>query len=1015
MNRLRFGVARIAAVAALVWACFAVQLHAQITGSGAVAGTVSNQKTRQFLKNAVVTVSGTNLSALTDSDGTFRIDDVPAGVHEVTITYTGLEPETRPVTISRGETARLNVGLKSDIYEMSQYVVAGDREGQARAINDQKNADRIKSVVASDNFGDLVDSNAAELLKSVPGFAMNYAGEDAIGFVMRGQSSVNASIMMDGNGIPNSGFGSRAVNMRNVQVNNVEAIEINRAPDASQPANSLGGSVNLISKSAFNLEGRRIRVDVGMNINTALKDFGASYQGFNHYAFAQYPTAQVNYSETFRANTDHPVGVSLSVLKGGRYRYNTQYSPSYAYVGLPSGETITANTPSVVSQVSMQEASAGFRQDYYSLNLDYKLSDNTTLYLRTYFQEGPQRHLFGINHRIVPIAANQILGTGTAAVAINGNSPNHIDSRPNSTPVGPGSSSGSRIQKTTGHEVSENQVYNLNLGGKSHWREVTFDYNGYYGRDFYRNPIAGFTKGGTLSYDVTNVGFTMDNLQSESQMTLNQTSGPDYRSIANYGRLTWSATNTSYIDWKYGGRANARQELNKWKFPVVLQAGAAYDVQRRANSRTGDGGRYTFGSGPDGAFGTADDVDLPVATLADEHMPNRWNMHGFPTIDPGQFIDMAKLADYVAAHPEAATLDPVQDVINYYGTRKDMKEEIDALYFMATVRFGTMSLVPGVRWERTADTGSGFLRRGSTPTDPAYTPQQKADIVKAQYSAVSRDVTYDDFYPNLQGRYNVTPNMILRAAYTQTIGRPNFSSTLPGDTINDTNRTISRNNPALKPFTADNYDLTAEYYFKKSTGSITASLFRKDIQNYFQNTTFVLPGGADNGYDGEYEGYTVTEQRNIADTTRTDGFELGYQQALRFLPGILRNFTASASYTHVHATTPPGTRAATGVYPDVYNLGLTYNDVHLRVDLRYNMRKSWLNAINNTTGERDYFRDNDRVDLAIDYRFNQRYAVYFDWRNFTNEEDLRFVGPNARVKFHQTAGMSINAGVRADF
>ena len=1016
MKTFRLALFRGAAAAALcaLTAFFPLPGFAQASATGVVTGTVANENSRQFLNNAEVRVAGTSLTTLTDSSGSFRLANVPAGPQEILVTYAGLDSASRSVTVVPGETQRLAFALKSEIYELERFVVGGDREGQAKAINDQKNADHIKSIVASDNFGDLVDSNAAELLKSVPGFAMNYAGEDAIGFVMRGQSSVYSSIMMDGNGIPNSGFGSRSVNMRNVQVNNIESIEINRAPNASDPANSLGGSVNLVSKSAFSQQGRRIRVDVGMNINTALSHFGPSYQGFGHEAYAQFPTGQINYSDVFRADTDHPVGLSLSLLKGGRYRYNTQYTPAYSYVpALTAGQMVSTGTPAIATGATIQEASAGFRQDYYSLNLDFKVSDATTLYLRTYFQQGPQRHLFGINHRIVPFAANQTVGTGAAQTPINGNSADHIDSRPSDVPVGPGSSTGSRIQKATGHEMSENQVYNFNVGGKTRLGEVNLDYNGYFGRDFYRSPIAGLTKGGTLTYDVTNVGFTMDNLQSESQMTLNQTSGADYRKVENYGRLTWVATNTSYLDRKYGIHVNARQELNKLRFPIVLQAGAAFDIQTRENTRTGLGSRYTFGSGPDGLFGTADDVNLPLAQFVDTHMAG-WNMGGFASIDPGQFIDLALLNAYVQDHPEAMTLDPVNDVIAYYGTTKTLREEIDAGYFMATIRFGKLSLIPGIRWEKTTDTGTGYVRTGQNPST-ALPLDEQAAIVRAQYTPIERTVEYDDFYPNLQARYNVTNDLIVRAAYTQAIGRPNFTTILPGDTIDDVNQTIARNNVGLKPFTADNLDLTVEYYFNKSTGSVTASVFRKDIKNYFQNTSFILPGGANNGYDGLYEGYTVTEQQNIPGTTRTEGYEFGYQQGLRFLPGILKNITASASYTHVRSSPPPGSLAATGVYPDVYNLGLTYNGPKLRLDLRYNMRKSWLNAINSTTGERDYFRDNDRLDLSVNYRITPRYTAYFDWRNLLDQEDLRYVGDDQRIRFHQTAGMSINAGIRADF
>lgn len=577
-----------------VAALLPVVSFAQATAAGVITGTVKNEATGQFLRNAEVRIEGTNVTALTESDGSYRLSNVPAGSHKVVANYAGLDELSRTVAVSGSQPVRADFGLKSDIYQLSQMVVAGDREGQAKAINDQKNADHMKSVIASDAFGDLIDSNAAELLKSVPGFAMNYAGEDAIGFTMRGQSSVYAAITLDGNGISNSGFGSRALNMRNVQVNNVDSIEVNRAPNSSQPANSMGGSVNLVSKSALTQQGRRIRFEVGMNINSALRDFGASYQGYGHQAFAQYPMVQFNYSDVFRAESEHPIGVSVSLLKGGRYRYNTQYTPSYAFVpALAAGQQVTPGLATIVSGMNMQEASAGFRQDYFSVNLDYKLSNNTTLFLRSYYQQGPQMHLFGMNHRIVPTAANQTAVVGGVTVAVNGNTSDHLDSRANATPVSQATSTGSRIQKATGHEVSDNQNYNFSTGGKTRLGELNLDYGAYLGRDYVRSPISGFSKGGTLTYDVLNVSYVMDKIQTESGMTLTQTAGPDYKNVANFGRLSWSGTNTSNIDRKWGAKLDAKRAFTNDRFSVTAQAGWLYDIQERANARTGNGGSYT--------------------------------------------------------------------------------------------------------------------------------------------------------------------------------------------------------------------------------------------------------------------------------------------------------------------------------------------------------------------------------------------------------------------------------------
>jgi TonB-dependent receptor len=253
----------------------------------------------------------------------------------------------------------------------------------------------------------------------------------------------------------------------------------------------------------------------------------------------------------------------------------------------------------------------------------------------------------------------------------------------------------------------------------------------------------------------------------------------------------------------------------------------------------------------------------------------------------------------------------------------------------------------------------------------------------------------------------------MRAAYTETIGRPNFGVLVPGDTVNVTTGTISRNNPELEPFSAKSYDVSAEYYFAKSTGSFTAAVFQKDITNYFTNVTSTLPGGPDNGYDGLFEGYTITQQQNIPGVTRTQGYEIGYQQSLRFLPGELRNLIASTSYTHLKSSPPPGVLKVTGIYPDTFFGGITYAGHGLRIDIKYNLRKEWYTAVNNTTGELTYNKDDGRWDLAIDYRFKRRYQVYFNWRNLSGSVGETYIG-NRRLNY-ATSGSLINAGVRTDF
>ena len=59
---------------------FPAALQAQ-SGTGSITGRVLNVGNSKYLPNAVVTVEGTKLQALTDDYGEYRLNEVPAGEH----------------------------------------------------------------------------------------------------------------------------------------------------------------------------------------------------------------------------------------------------------------------------------------------------------------------------------------------------------------------------------------------------------------------------------------------------------------------------------------------------------------------------------------------------------------------------------------------------------------------------------------------------------------------------------------------------------------------------------------------------------------------------------------------------------------------------------------------------------------------------------------------------------------------------------------------------------------------
>ncbi len=122
---------------------------------------------------------------------------------------------------------------------------------------------------------------------------------------------------------------------------------------------------------------------------------------------------------------------------------------------------------------------------------------------------------------------------------------------------------------------------------------------------------------------------------------------------------------------------------------------------------------------------------------------------------------------------------------------------------------------------------------------------------------------------------------------------------------------INAGNPDLRPIRADNFDLTAEWYFS-SVGQLTGSLFYKRLDGVLTNDV-VRRSFTNNGatYD-----VVVTTPVNSSQSGKIKGFELAYQQVFDFLPSFLSGLGVQANYTYVDSSgVPQSTLSSTD--PDV--------------------------------------------------------------------------------------------------
>ena len=159
---------------------------------------------------------------------------------------------------------------------------------------------------------------------------------------------------------------------------------------------------------------------------------------------------------------------------------------------------------------------------------------------------------------------------------------------------------------------------------------------------------------------------------------------------------------------------------------------------------------------------------------------------------------------------------------------------------------------------------------------------------------------YDGYYPGIHLTYNITDNLLARFSYAKTIGRPDYANIVPATDINydDSNPstgTITIRNSALKPWTADNFDFSLEYYFKKG-GLLSGRVFQKNLTDFWNVKTGAIDQAlADElGLGSEFIGWSVSTMEN-GGNARIQGGEINIVQPLTFLPGWGQYFTIKAN------------------------------------------------------------------------------------------------------------------------
>lgn len=260
-------------------------------------------------------------------------------------------------------------------------------------------------------------------------------------------------------------------------------------------------------------------------------------------------------------------------------------------------------------------------------------------------------------------------------------------------------------------------------------------------------------------------------------------------------------------------------------------------------------------------------------------------------------------------------------------------------------------------------------------------------------------------------KYKLNDNANLRAAYTKSFVRPNFSDLTPGESIDNTKNpiTVTKGNIDLKPTIAHNFDVMGEYYFS-NIGLLSGGVFYKNIKNViFSNRV---------NYVSEGQNFVLTQAQNLSDSWLL-GFEAGINKRFDFLPGVLSGIGVELNYTFINSEVKP-TGTYTTSLPNqskhLFNSILFYERNGVMIRLAGNYRGASVESINTQLGPNFYtYTDkNFTVDAAATVNVTKKIRVFAELNNLTNEPLKVYMGDKRRITSNEWYGSRGQVGIRWD-
>ena len=330
-----------------------------------VSGTVTESSQDAPLKGALVKIAELNRETSTDDQGCFEFKSVPAGEYKITAAYLGYQFEKIDISVIEGQPTEATIEVRNTVEEM---VIYGQASSSASALNQQRAADYLSSVVSSDQFGQLPDANLSEALQRVPGVFLERDQGEGRFVGIRGIDPGLNGASINGANLPAPENNTRAVALDVIPSELLETLTVKKSFTPDMDPEGLGGSIDVKSFSAFDTKGQSFRLKSEVS-NNQLEDTTS-------------PKLSARYSNRFDfANGTDNLGVAFSASWADRSFGTDNMETDGGW--FPNLETEDGDVFTGAEEIEKRNYQVTRERTGYALNVDLHNEDGSKYYVRT--------------------------------------------------------------------------------------------------------------------------------------------------------------------------------------------------------------------------------------------------------------------------------------------------------------------------------------------------------------------------------------------------------------------------------------------------------------------------------------------------------------------------------------------------------------------------------------------------------------------------------------------------------